>query len=168
VQWRRYPGDVAVRPHLLLCALLGAVFPLVLLALWLRPAPGVQPLAAPPDHGLPYSKATFTATAARRAFAASGIALSARSRTAAVTTLGNRGDVLEVDAFGDRHEVERSGFYDYTVAHGRRVHFARSCSPGGPNAERWRGNVRVIVDCMKAGAAAPRWLRRVDRALERL
>ena len=153
---------------MLLFALLGAAFPLVLLALLLRPASDIRPLAAPPDHGLPYSTATFTAAAARRAFAASGIALSARSRTPTVTTLGNHGDVLEVDAFGDRRAVERSGFYDYTVAQGRYVHFARSCSPGGPNAERWHGNVRVIVDCTKAGDAAPRWLRRVDRALERL
>jgi hypothetical protein len=159
---------VDVRPHLVLCAIIGAALPVALLALTLRPVSGVQPLAAPPDHGLPYSKATFTAAAARRAFAAAGIPLSARSRTATVTTLGSRGDVLEVDALADRREVERSGFYDYTVAHGRYVHFARSCSPGGPNAERWHGNVRVIVDCAKAGNAAPRWLRRVDRALERL
>jgi hypothetical protein len=109
---------VVVRPHLVLFAVLGAALPVVLLALLLRPASGHQPLAAPPDHGVPYSKATFTAAAARRAFAAAGIALSSRSRTATVTTLGNRGDVLEVDAFGDRRDVERSGFYDYTVAHG--------------------------------------------------
>jgi hypothetical protein len=126
----------------------------------------------PADQGVPYAKASFTAADARRVFAAEGIRLRPRSRTAVITTLGNRHDVLEVDAFGDRQRVERSGFYDYTIA-GRGAsahyaHFPRACRGGALDAERWRGNIRVIVSCAKAGSAAPRWLVRVDRALARL
>ena len=128
---------------------------------------GVALVALAPRGGLPYSKASFTAADAKRGFAGEGIDLSVRSRSVLMTTLGNRGDVLEVDAFGDRNAVERSGFRDVTVANGRRVPFARDCSSPVP-AERWRGNIRVLVDCARAGAAAPVWLSRVERALNRL
>jgi len=128
---------------------------------------GVALVALAPRGGLPYTKASFDAADARRAFAGEKIELSVRSRSVLMTTLGNRGDVLEVDAFGDRNAVERSGFRDVTVANGRRVPFARDCSSPVP-AERWRGNIRVLVDCARAGAAAPVWLSRVERALNRL
>jgi hypothetical protein len=132
--------------------------------------PSARP--SPPDHGLPYTNASFTGFDARRAFAAEGIRLVLKSRSAAVTTLGSPRDVLEVNAFGDRGRVERSGFYDYTVA-GRGdsahyVRFPRSCTGDAVDAERWRGNIRVIVSCAKARPAAPRWLERVSRALARL
>jgi hypothetical protein len=128
---------------------------------------GATLVALAPRGGLPYAKASFSAGDAKRAFEAERIDLSVRSRSVLMTTLGNSGDVLEVDAFGDRKAVERSGFHDVTVANGRQVPFARDCSSSVP-AERWRGNIRVLVDCARAGAVAPEWLKRVERALNRL
>jgi hypothetical protein len=129
-------------------------------------------LSAPHDHGLPYTKASLTAADARRAFAAEGVRLTFRSHVAAMATLGDRRDVLEVDAFGDRKAVERTGFSDYTVvglgAAAHYAHFPHSCGGGALAAERWHGNIRAIVSCPKAGKAASRWLERVDRALARL
>ena len=128
---------------------------------------GAALLALAPHSGLSYTKASFTAADAKHAFGAEGVELSVRSRSVVMTTLGNPGDVLEVDAFADRRTVERSGFHDVTVSHGRRVPFARDCSSSVP-AERWHGNVRVLVDCARARAAGAAWLRRVERALARL
>jgi hypothetical protein len=142
-------------------------FNLLVAALAATTLVGVTLFALAPRTGLPYAKASFTAGDATRAFAAERIELSVRSRSVLMTTLGNRGDVLEVDAFGDRKAVKRSGFHDVTVANGRQVPFARDCSSSVP-AERWRGNIRVLVDCRRAGATAPGWLQRVERALNRL
>jgi hypothetical protein len=128
---------------------------------------GAALLALAPHGGLPYTKASFTAADATHAFAAEGVVLSVRSRSVVMTTLGDPRDVLEVDAFADRRTVERTGFHDVTVSRGRRAPFARDCSSSVP-AERWRGNVRVLVDCARAGATAPGWLQRVERALDRL
>ena len=122
---------------------------------------------APRGGALPYAKATFTPDDAERAFATEGVALVVRSRSVVMTTLANQGDVLEVDAFADHRTVERSGFQDVTIANGRRVPFAHDCSSSVP-AERWHGNVRTLVDCSRAGASASVWLRRVERALNRL
>jgi hypothetical protein len=122
---------------------------------------------APRGGGLPYVKATFTPGDAKRAFASEGVTLVVRSRSVVMTTLGNPGDVLEVDVFADRQIVERSGFHDVTIANGRRVPFARDCSSSVP-AERWRENIRVLVDCARARSAGPGWLLRVERALNRL
>jgi hypothetical protein len=120
----------------------------------------------PPDHGLPYTVASYTAADARRAFAEEGIALTTRLRSATVTSLGN--DVLEVGAFGERAEVERTGFYNYTQVDGEYVPFPATCEGGSRVAALWRGNVRVVVSCTIAGADASRWLRRAERALARL
>jgi hypothetical protein len=123
---------------------------------------------APPGHALPYDVAVYSAVDARRAFATEGVELAVRARTPVGITLGDRRDVLEVDAFADRAKLEAAGFHDFTIAGGRYVRFARRCVPGGVDAERWRGNVRVIVDCSAAGADAGAWTRRVERALARL
>jgi hypothetical protein len=128
---------------------------------------GAALFALAPHGGLPYTKASFTAADAKHAFGTEGVELAVRSRSVVMTTLGNPGDVLEVDAFADRPTVERSGFRDVTVSDGRRVPFARDCSSSVP-AERWRGNIRVLVDCTRAGSAGPGWLLRVERALNRL
>jgi hypothetical protein len=161
-----------VRPRLLLFALVGAAVPVAAMALLLKPAAGPRSLPSPPDSVLPYTKVSFTAANARRAFRAEGIVLSHRSRTGAITTLGNPGDVLEVDAFGPREDVKRFGFSDYTVVGlGASAHYApfpRACGGSALVAERWHGNIRVMVNCVKAGPAAPRWLARVNRALARL
>jgi hypothetical protein len=161
-----------LRFHLLTLAALAVV--LALVVSWfgfVRPVHVHDAMAEPPDSGLSYTKAAFTSSDAKRAFSAEGIPLSFRSRTTGIVTLGNRGDLLEVDAFGPRAQVERAGFSDYTTAGlgaaVRYVRFPRTCSHGGV-AERWHANVRVMVDCAKAGTAAPRWLQRVERALARL
>jgi len=122
---------------------------------------------APRGGGLPYVKATFTPGDAKRAFASEAVTLVVRSRSVVMTTLGNPADVLEVDVFADRQIVERSGFHDVTIANGRRVPFARDCSSSVP-AERWHGNIRVLVDCAQARSAGSGWLLRVERVLNRL
>lgn len=124
----------------------------------------VQP--GPPDHGLPYTVVSYTAADARSAFAAEGIVLTPRLRSAIVTSLGH--DVLEVSAFASREKVERSGFYNYTQVDGEYAPFPKSCEGRARSAARWRGNVRVVVACSAAGDDAAAWLRRVDRALARL
>ena len=161
-----------VRPHLFLYALVGAALPVAALALFLKPAAGPRQLASPPGSGLPYAKAPFTAADARRAFAAEGIRLTFKSRVTAIKTLADRRDVLEVDAFGSRKAVERTGFSDYTVvglgADAHYAHYPRTCRGDALDAESWHENIRVVVSCPRAGKQAQRWLRRVDRALARL
>jgi hypothetical protein len=132
--------------------------------------PGYHPyvIPEPPDHGLQYTRVSYTIADARDVFAAEGIRLTPRSHSKTITTYGNSGDVLEVDSFGKRDQVEQSGFWDYLLIDGRYAHFPRNCSSGAPDAERWHGNIRVIVSCTRAGTPSPSWLRRVDRALARL
>jgi hypothetical protein len=55
-----------------------------------------------------------------------------------------------------------------TVINGRYAHFPRMCGSQSADAERWRGNLRVIVSCTAAGSASSGWLARVARALGRL
>ena len=139
-------------------------FNLLVAALAATTLVGATLFALAPRGGLPYATASYTARDAKRAFESERIELVVRSRSVLMTTLGNRGDVLEVDAFGDRKAVERSGFHDVTVANGRQVPFARDCSSSVP-AERWRGNIRVLVDGVRAGAGGGGWLLGVERAL---
>jgi hypothetical protein len=148
---------------------LGIVF------LFARPAYHPHAAATPPDHGLSYTTVAYSAADARSAFKAQGIALTTRSQTPLIATLGNAGDVLEVDVFGERAKVEAAGFSDYgTDATGTHVHFPRDCSSGTPgvassyDAELWHGNVRVIVNCDTAGKTGDAWLQRAQLALARL
>jgi len=133
-----------------------------------RPTYERQVMPSPPDHGLPYTFVTYTLGDARRAFAAEGITLTRRSRSAVITTLGSRGDILEVDIFAEREKVERSGFFNYTLVNGEYAPFPSTCDAEGGSAARWRGNVRVVVSCSAAGGDAASWLRQVDRALAHL
>lgn len=131
--------------------------------------PYVMPKA---PNNLPYTAVTYSVADARRAFAAVDLRLAPhvpRAVTAGITTLWSKGYVVEVDVFGDPKVVKDSGFSDYyTFANGRWSLAPKSCVPGAKNAERWRGNVRVIVSCTASGAAATPWLTRVSRALGRL
>src|SRR4051812_15226150 len=122
-----------------------------------RPRSQPPTKAAPPDHTLPYTHATRSAADAVRAFAAVGIRLERRSVSPAGTDLADRRHLFEVDAFADADRVVASGFSDSTVdlATGNLVPFARNCSGDGRNAERWRRNIRVVLDCRRAGAQAP-------------
>jgi len=128
--------------------------------------PSSTPTAALPPDDLPYTSVSYSRADAVVAFAAVGVRLTPRSKSVVITTLGNRGDALEVDIFGDARQVKASGFYDYLPLNGRYVHFPRTCGTAIGDAERWKGNVRVIVDCTAAAPAA--WLRRAQRALARL
>jgi hypothetical protein len=129
----------------------------------------------PPDHGLSYTTVSYSPADARRAFATEGITLTPRSHGPTMTTFGNKGDILEVDAFGERAKVEASGFWDYTQdGTGHLVHFPHDCASGTPgvagsyDAELWHGNIRVIVNCDTAGTAGAAWLQSARRALARL
>ena len=157
-----------LRSHL--AAVAAAVAATGAVLVFARPAyhPHVEP--PPPDHGLPYTRATYTAADARRAFAAEGVSLIPRSSLPQMTDLSDRPLVVEVTIFGNPKKLAAAGFYDYntTDANGHYVYFPRTCANGARDAERWRGNVRAILGCAAAGAAAPAWLQRVDRALARL
>ena len=139
-----------------------------------RPAfrPYVMP---PPPGGLPYTKVTYTAADARRAFAAAGIALVRNTNgplpahAAPIVDFNTKDLVVEVDAFGDPARVTASGFSDFTTfSNGRWVRTPPTCATGATNAERWLGNIRAIVSCTRAGGSAASVLRRVSLALARL
>jgi hypothetical protein len=130
-----------------------------------RPAHYRHVEPAPPDHGLPYTHAVYTAADAERAFAEADIALILRSKLPLGTDLSDRASVVEVTVFADTRKVAATGVYDYTTdARGHYVRFPTSCANGARVTERWRGNVRAIVVC-DGGIAS---LRRVERALASL
>lgn len=131
--------------------------------------PGHHPSAMPsPPNDLPYTLVSYSTADAVSAFSAVGVRLTPRSKSAAGTTLGSRGDVLEVDVFGFPQRVKAAGFHDYLMLSGHYVRFPRTCGTALPAAERWKGNLRVVVDCTKAVGASAGWLRRAERALSRL
>jgi hypothetical protein len=132
-------------------------------------------LPPPPPSALPYTRVVYTASDAKRAFAAVGIRLVIHLhepvpvKAAPIIDLSTADDVVVVDAFGDPAKVAASGFSDYlTFANGRWVRTPRRCSAGAEDAERWNGNLRVILNCVEAGPSAPGYLRRIDLALARL
>ena len=118
------------------------------LTLWrprYRPSTRTVPAAA-----LPYSDVQFTANDAKRAFAAVGVQLVPKSRIpGVVTTIGSRNDAFEVDVFGDPRRVNALGGSPEIIvdSHGNYVPIPRTCTSGIADAERWRGNVRVVVRC---------------------
>ena len=133
-----------------------------------RPTHHPHVLPPPPDAGLPYTHVSYTARDARRAFADTGIELILHDR-GPITGMSTADDVVEVDAFGDPKKVGASGFSDYLVfSHGRWSHASRTCTSGAIDAEQWRGNIRVILSCARAGSDAPRLLRLAAHALARL
>lgn len=121
-----------------------------------------------PDQVLPYTDVPFTAADARRAFAAENISLVPRNRATWITTLGSTHDIITVDTFGEPEKVQQAGFYNYTLVNGEYVRMPADCTAGTRAAARWRGNIRVIVNCVAAAEDSRMWLRRVDRALARL
>lgn len=121
-----------------------------------------------PPSDLPYQVVSYSQADAVSAFAAVGLRLKPKSKAGAITTLGSRGDALEVDVFGEPQQVKAAGFHDYVLSKGRYVHLPRTCSTGLVAAERWKGNLRVVVRCIGARRAGASLLGRVDRALARL
>jgi hypothetical protein len=107
----------------------------------------------------PYTKVSYQPAAVIRGFAADGIRLAVRSHGSTGTTLGNARDVLEVDVFGDPKALKRAGFSDLVLG--------PNCVASNRLAERWRGNVRVIVNCAITNDGQ-RWVDRVNHGLARL
>jgi hypothetical protein len=140
-----------------------------------RPTYHPYVMPPPPRSDLPYTEVSYMWTDAKRAFAESGIRLILHARgprpaaAPPVIDLSTKNLVVEVTAFGDPKKVRASGFSDYTrFADGRWVQTPRTCGEGARLAERWGGNIRVIVNCASAGSSASAWLRRVSIALARL
>ena len=140
-----------------------------------KPAYHPYVMPSPPRTALPYAKVVYTPRDAQRAFAGAGIRLVLHLHepipvgNPPIVDLSTANGVVEVDAFGNPAKVAASGFSDYTTfSNGRWVRTPSTCAAGAANAERWRGNVRVILSCTEAGALAPRYLHRIDIALERL
>jgi hypothetical protein len=138
-----------------------------------RSRPHVTP--SPPHEPLPYTKVTYAVNDAQRAFRTARIKLVRHTHRPIPVgappnvDLSESGDIVEVDVFGDPRRVAASGFSDYfTFAGGHWVKAPRTCSPGATDAERWRGNVRVVVSCKRAGSAASAWIARIDGALAHL
>jgi len=132
-----------------------------------RPTYHPYVMPAPPGDGLSYTKVTFTQADAMGAFAAQGIHLVRGGAQPGMKDAHSRDLVIEVTVFGDRKTVDASGFSDYyTFANGRWSLAPKSCLAGTKNAERWHGNVRVIVSCTSGASSA--WVRRAQLALGRL
>lgn len=107
----------------------------------------------------PYNTVSYRPNDARRVFAHEGVALTVRSHGRMGTTLGNHRDVLEVDVFGDPVALKNAGLHDLVLG--------PNCTGSRRLAERWHGNVRVIVNCAIA-SHGQRWVNRVQRARSRL
>jgi hypothetical protein len=136
--------------------------------------PTFHPYVMPtPPNDLPYAAVTYTAADASRALAVAGVKTRAvgprATRSNPMTGLSNKGLTVIVTAFGDPTLVKDSGYSRYyTFVGGHWLQAPRTCSAGAANAERWRGNIRVIVSCKRAGGASGALLRRVTLALSRL
>jgi hypothetical protein len=131
-----------------------------------RYRPSTQKLPAAP---LPYSHVQFTAKDAMRAFAALGVKLIPKSRVPdVVTTIGSANAAFEVDVFGDSSQVNALGGSPEIIvdSHGNYVRIPSTCNSGIPDAERWRGNVRVVIRC--ANPAHAQLLNTGARALANL
>ena len=134
-----------------------------------RPTYHPYVMPSPAGDGLSYTKVTYTRADAMTAFAAQGIHLLRGPNDPEAQDAHSRDLVVEVTVFGARKTVDASGFSDYyTFTNGKWSLAPKSCVAGAKNAERWRGNVRVIVSCTLAGRAANTWLRRAALALGRL
>lgn len=129
----------------------------------------------PPQEPLPYTKVLYSASDAQRAFRSADVKLVRHTHEPVpvgappIIDLSNSGNIVVVDVFGDPQKVAASGFSDYfNFADGHWLKAPKTCSPGANGAERWRGNVRVIVSCTNAGTSASLWLARAERALANL
>lgn len=141
-----------------------------------RPTYHPYVMPTPPNDGLSYTKVTYSAKDVKHAFAVSGIKLLGApanaprpAHPAPMVDFHDQDIVVEATVFGNRKAVDASGFSDYnTFVNGRWSLAPKTCVADATNAERWRGNVRVIVSCTRAGGASDEWLRRVTLALSRL
>jgi len=141
-----------------------------------RPTYHPYVMPSPPGDGLSYTKVTYSVKDVKRAFAVSGIKLFGApanaprpAHAAPMVDFHDQDIVVEATVFGDRKTVDASGFSNYyTFVNGRWSLAPKNCVAGAKNAERWRGNVRVIVSCLRAGGTSNTWLRRAALALGRL
>jgi hypothetical protein len=151
----------AVAGVLFAVAVVGGVFAFA------RPTYRPYVMPPPPGDGLSYTKVTYSRADAVHAFATQGIHLLRGGSQPGMQDVHSRDLVYEVTVFGDRKTVAASGFSDYyTFANGRWSLAPKSCVAGAKNAERWRGNVRVIVSCTRGDSDS--WLRKAAVAIGRL
>ncbi len=150
---------------------------LVLVGVFTFARPQYHPyvMPKPPREPLPYAKVLYSARDAQRAFRAAEIKLVLHTHEPVpvgappIIDLSNNGNTVVVDVFGDPKRVAASGFSDYfNFTNGHWLKAPTMCSPGADGAERWRGNVRVIVSCRNTGTSASLWLARAARALANL
>jgi len=157
-----------LRTHLAAVAVVvAAVLATVGVFVFTRPEYHPYHMPKPPSDGLTYTTPKYDGADARRAFAATGITLARGGSVPGIVGLFNRDLGLEVTVFGDKRLVDKNGFSDYyTFVDGHWALAPKSCVPGARDAERWRVNVRVIVECDVGNAAQT--LRRATRALNAL
>ena len=113
-----------------------------------RPQPHPHQTPPPPGDGLPYTDPVYTRADAVRAFAAHGIHLVRGAHSPGIAGMHTADATILVDVFGDKQVVDAQGFSDYyTLTDGKWTLAPKNCVPGARSAERWRGNVRLIVYC---------------------
>jgi hypothetical protein len=149
---------VAVSIVVAAVAVLGGVFAFA------RPQSHPYVMPPPPGDGLPYATPTYTRTDAVRAFTGHGIRLVRGAQSPGIKGFHTADDKILVDVFGDKKVDDAAGFSDYyTFVDGHYALSPKNCVAGAKSAERWRGNVRLIVYC-----DAPGNLPRAVRALDSL
>lgn len=141
-----------LRAHLAAVAVVAAaVLATTGVFLFARPTYHPYQMPKPPGDGLSYTHAKYTAADARRSFAAHGIRLVPGMQTGPIASFHTRDLSVLVDVFGPRAAVDAQGFSDYyTFANGTWHLAPKNCVAGAKSAERWRGNVRLIVYCTAA------------------
>ena len=157
-----------VRQHALAVAIVALVAAAAALFLTVGRPRSQASTAHAPSVAVPYNPVQFTVSEANHAFAAVGVQLVAKSHVpGVVTTIGTRDDAFEVDVLGDPARVSASGSPDLiTNTQGKYARIPSTCTPGIPDAARWRGNVRFVIRC--ANAAQTRLLALGTRALAKL
>ena len=132
--------------------------------LFARPQYHPYQMPKPPSDGLNYTNTKYTAAGALRAFAAHGLQLVPGMQTGPIKGFHTRDQTVLVDVFGPRAAVDAEGFSDYyTFVNGKWYLAPKNCVAGAKSAERWRGNVRLIVYC-----TAPQRLVTASQALAAL
>jgi hypothetical protein len=157
----------ALRQHALVVVIVAFVIATAVVFLAVSRPQSKAATTPAPSVPVPYSHVRFAVSDVKHAFAAVGVRLVAKSRVPGIgTTLATRDDALEVDVFGDPARVNAAGSPDViTNSQGKYVRIPSTCTPGIPDAARWRGNVRFVIRCSDAARAQ---LALGTRALARL
>jgi hypothetical protein len=141
-----------LRAHLAAVAIVvAAVLAMTGVFVFARPKYHPYQMPKPPNDGLGYTNPKYTAADALRVFAKHGLRLVPGMQTGPIKGFHTRDETVLVDVFGARDAVDAEGFSDYyTFVNGKWYLAPKNCSSGAKSAERWRGNVRLIVYCTAA------------------